>query len=52
MGYSIRTPDFRYTEYVNIKNLGDFIYEPEWDNPADHEELYDLRNDPQENVNL
>ena len=52
MGYSIRTPDFRYTEYVKIKNLGDFKYEPEWDNPADHEELYDLRNDPQENVNV
>ena len=52
MGYSIRTADFRYTEYVNIKDLGDYKWEPEWNNPADHEELYDLRNDPQENVNM
>ena len=52
MGYSVRTPDFRYTEYVHIKNLGHYNYEPEWNNPIDHEELYDLRNDPQENVNM
>ena len=52
MGYSIRTPDFRYTEYVEMKDLGDYNWEPEWDNPIDHEELYDLRNDPQENINV
>ena len=52
MGYSIRTSNFRYTEYVSIKNLGNYNYEPEWNNPVDHEELYDLRNDPQENINV
>ena len=51
MGYSIRTEGYRYTEWVNIKFLGGLDYEPDWENPADHEELYDLEIDPQENVN-
>ena len=52
MGYTIRNSDFRYTEYVKMRDLGDYNWEPEWENPIDHEELYDLRNDPQENINV
>ena len=52
MGYSIRTRKFRYTEWIKIKDLGDHAFEPEWDQKADHEELYDLERDPQENMNL
>ena len=51
MGYTIRVPDFRYTEYIQIENLGNLHYAPKWDSPVDHEELYDLSIDPQENVN-
>ena len=42
----------RYTEYVSMKDLGDYNWEPEWESPIDHEELYDLRTDPQENYNV
>ena len=42
---------YRYTEWVHIQFLGELDYEPDWDHPADHEELYDLEIDPQENVN-
>jgi len=31
--------------------LGGLDYEPDWENPAAHEELYDLEIDPQENFN-
>lgn len=51
MGYTIRTEGYRFTEWVHIKHLGGLEYEPNWENPADHEELYDLTMDPQENVN-
>ena len=51
MGYTIRMVGYRYTEWVHIKHLTGLRYEPQWDNPADHEELYDLKIDPQENVN-
>ena len=51
MGYTIRMEGYRYTEWVNIKFLGGLDYEPDWENPADHEELYDLEIDPQENFN-
>ena len=52
MGYSVRDIRYHYTEWVHIKHLGHHNYQPEWNNPADHEELYDLQNDPQENFNL
>ena len=52
MAYSVRTKDYRYTEYVAMRDLGGYNWEPEWDNPVDHEELYDLNKDPQENVNV
>jgi len=51
MGYSLRTAEYRYTEYVFIKFPEKHDYEPDWDNPCDHEELYDLTIDPQENWN-
>jgi len=51
MGYSIRDKDYRYTEYVSIKHNEGWDYEPRFDDPVDHEELYDLNIDPQENVN-
>jgi len=51
MAYSIRVDDYRYTEYVNVKDHGDQTWEPVWDEPADHEELYDLKIDPQERIN-
>ena len=41
----------RYTEYVSIKHKEGWDYEPEFDNHVDHEELYDLTIDPQENFN-
>ena len=51
MGYSIRTAQYRYTEYVKIKYPSAGDYEPDWSRPCDHEELYDLTTDPQENWN-
>merc|ERR1712038_1653561 len=51
MGYSIRDKDFRYTEYVWVKRNEGWDYRPDFDRPCDHEELYDLRIDPQENFN-
>ena len=51
MGYAIRTKRYRYTEWVHIKNLGGLNYTPDWAHPADDEELYDHKIDPQENVN-
>merc|ERR1712241_1024995 len=51
MGYSIRTDTHRYAEYVQTKHLGGYAWEPNWDKPVDHEELYDHTDDPQENFN-
>ena len=54
MGYAIRTEEYRYTEYVWIKfpEPGNYLnYAPDWENPCDHEELYDLKLDPQETIN-
>ena len=51
MGYAIRTKRYRYTEWVHIKHLGGLNYTPDWAHAADHEELYDHKIDPQENVN-
>jgi len=56
MGYSIRTETYHYTEWVRITVADDGIdYEPDWENyettKCDHEELYDLTNDAEENYN-
>jgi len=52
MGYSVRDNRYHYTEWVKIERLGHHNYQPNWNKPADHEELYDLEKDPQENFNL
>ena len=55
MGYTMRTDRWRYTEWVqyersvNVKEL--FDYETLWDEPKGVE-LYDHKNDPEENYNL
>ena len=49
--YSIRDGNYRYTEYVNVTDHGDQTWDPLWNEPADHEELYDLEIDPQERYN-
>ena len=36
---------------MKIKHLEGWNYRPNFEEPIDHEELYDLRIDPQENVN-
>ena len=46
-----RVDNYRYTEYLDVKDHGDQTWEPLWDKPADHEELYDLEIDPQERIN-
>jgi len=51
MAYSIRVDHYRYTEYLEVKDHGDQTWEPLWDEPADHEELYDLEIDSQERIN-
>ena len=54
MGYSVRTPQWRYTLWVRWNNVS---FTPEWDGPS-AEELYDHRGDDSssfdtwENVNL
>ena len=45
MGYSLRTDQYRYTEWVHN-------YQPDWEEACDDGELYDLVNDNKENVNL
>jgi len=57
MGYSMRTDQYHYTEWVQITFLGDNSYEPDWETVCDsneefQSELYDLSTDPEENVNI
>jgi len=52
MGYSMRTADWRYTEWVGITYLGENAYLPDWENAMDWPELYSMVEDPGENVNL
>ena len=49
MGYTMRTNDFRYTEWV--KFIGAPEYKPDW-NSLFGVELYDHSKDPEENVNV
>lgn len=48
MGYSMRTSDFRYTEWVGVAD--EPPHTPDWEDPKGVE-LYDHRIDPDENVN-
>jgi len=52
MGYSLRSKEWRYTEWVGITYLGGHDYIPDWNTKKDDAELYSLSDDPQENVNL
>ena len=51
MGYSMRTTEWRYTEWVGITYLGEHNYSPDWSNIKDNPELYSMVEDPQENFN-
>ncbi len=48
MGYTMRTDQFRYTEWVQFS--GPPNYEPHW-NVSHRAELYDHAHDPEENWN-
>jgi len=52
MGYSMRTAEWHYTEWVGVTHLGGADYQPDWENQRDWPELYNLIDDPQENWNL
>ena len=51
-GYTVRTAQYRYSEYVNLIDDGLETQQPDWDNPEDWGELYDLSDDPLETRNL
>ena len=51
-GYTVRTPHYRYTEYVSLLDEGLDTQQPDWDSPRDWGELYDLSVDPLETKNL
>ena len=48
MGYSMRTEQYRYTEWVHF--TGPPLYQPKW-NVSYGTELYDHKKDPEENWN-
>ena len=50
--YSVMTEQYRYTEYVSLNNVDEEAQAPNWSDPIDFGELYDLVNDPMENINL
>ena len=54
-GYTVRTEQYRYSEYVNLVDGDQELAEtqaPDWTSPEDWGELYDLASDPEETVNL
>ena len=51
-GYSVRTKQFRYSEYVTILHGDQDDQAPNWSDQEDVGELYDLMVDPEENKNL
>ena len=54
-GYTVRTEQYRYSEYVNLVNGDQQVADtqaPDWTSPEDWGELYDLASDPEETVNL
>ena len=46
------TDEYRFTEWVGLNNGGQENQTPNWSDPKDFGELYDLINDPHENINL
>ena len=51
-GYTVMTEQYRYTEWVGLNNGGLEEQTPNWSDARDFGELYDLVNDPLENINL
>lgn len=51
-GYTVRTDQYRYSEYVNLLNPAEEDQAPDWSSPEEFGELYDLLADPHETVNL
>jgi len=51
-GYTVRTQQYRYSEYVNLLDDGLETQAPDWTSPEDWGELYDLSADPMETINL
>jgi len=52
MGYSMRTAEWRYTEWVGITYHGHHNYSPDWSTRKGNPELYSMIDDPQENFNV
>ena len=48
----MRTPQFRFTEWVGLQDPGMDTQEPDWDSHRDWGELYNLEEDPNETNNL
>ena len=48
----MRTPAFRYTEWVGFQDPDLDTQRPDWDDIRDWGELYDLAGDPSETNNL
>ena len=48
----MRTPQFRFTEWVGIQDPDLDTQEPDWGSPRDWGELYNLEEDPNETNNL
>ena len=51
-GYSVRTPQYRYTEWVSLQDPELDTQQPDWGAYRDWGELYDLWADPNETNNL
>ena len=51
-GYTVVTEQYRYSEWVNLNDVGTEDQTPNWGDPQDFGELYDLMNDPLETTNL
>lgn len=48
----MRTPQYRYSEYVRLQDPDLATQQPDWDSPVGWGELYDLFEDPDETKNL
>merc|ERR1712098_413810 len=51
-GYSVRTDEWRFSEYVNLLSEEEEEQSPAWADIVEFGELYDLASDQQENYNL
>ena len=51
-GYSVRTPQYRFTEWVDLQDPELDTQQPDWGAYRDWGELYNLEEDPNETNNL